>query len=319
MTFKINDIPTCCPDCHGELNHTGSGNSGCRLVCVQCDMEYPFSGTVPVLIEKNNPMFNANDIAASSTTLFSRSLIRRLGSALPQPTAELGKKAIRRLLNEHAPSLGQRCLVIGSGDDADWNDMIADLFANTVITDVATAPQASAICDGHKLPFPDNSFDSVTVIAVLEHVLDPEQVVSEVGRVLRKGGMVVADVPFMQQVHLGAYDFKRYSDLGLRWLFRNFDEIERGVSAGPASVLVWAILYLVMSIMPGWRSRLIAKAMVRLVFGWIKYADYLLARRPGACDGASGLYFVGTNRKTSTLAAGELVADYRGSDKVSTT
>lgn len=47
----------------------------------------------------------------------------------------------------------------------------------------------------HKLDFPDGLFDALTSIAVIEHVFDPYHVVREIHRVLRKGGLFVADVP----------------------------------------------------------------------------------------------------------------------------
>jgi methionine biosynthesis protein MetW len=45
------------------------------------------------------------------------------------------------------------------------------------------------------LPFPDEYFDGITVLAVLEHIFDPYAVIREVRRVLRAGGEMVIDVP----------------------------------------------------------------------------------------------------------------------------
>jgi SAM-dependent methyltransferase len=45
------------------------------------------------------------------------------------------------------------------------------------------------------LPFPDEYFDGVTLLAVLEHIFDPYAVIREVHRVLRPGGELVIDVP----------------------------------------------------------------------------------------------------------------------------
>ncbi len=53
-------------------------------------------------------------------------------------------------------------------------------------------------------------------------MLEPERVVSEIARVLKPAGMVYSEIPFMQQVHEGAYDFTRFTDSGQRWLFRQF-------------------------------------------------------------------------------------------------
>jgi ubiquinone/menaquinone biosynthesis C-methylase UbiE len=46
-----------------------------------------------------------------------------------------------------------------------------------------------------KLPFPDNEFDVVTLLAVLEHLAAPRALVEEIARVLRPGGEVVLTVP----------------------------------------------------------------------------------------------------------------------------
>jgi ubiquinone/menaquinone biosynthesis C-methylase UbiE len=46
-----------------------------------------------------------------------------------------------------------------------------------------------------KIDFPDEMFDAVTCIAVIEHVFDPYFVVGEVHRVLKDGGIFVAEVP----------------------------------------------------------------------------------------------------------------------------
>ena len=45
------------------------------------------------------------------------------------------------------------------------------------------------------LPFPDGSFDAVVAGELLEHLRFPDSVVSEIGRVLRPGGVFVGSVP----------------------------------------------------------------------------------------------------------------------------
>jgi 2-polyprenyl-6-hydroxyphenyl methylase/3-demethylubiquinone-9 3-methyltransferase len=46
---------------------------------------------------------------------------------------------------------------------------------------------------GEALPYPDNSFDAVVCVDVLEHVQDLDQVTREVARVLKPGGMFLYD------------------------------------------------------------------------------------------------------------------------------
>lgn len=46
-----------------------------------------------------------------------------------------------------------------------------------------------------ELPFPDATFDVVTLLAVLEHLSHPRAMVGEIFRVLKPGGQVVLTVP----------------------------------------------------------------------------------------------------------------------------
>jgi SAM-dependent methyltransferase len=50
--------------------------------------------------------------------------------------------------------------------------------------------------DGTCLPFHDDTFDLVLLVDILEHTDAPEQIVSEVKRLLTPGGVVIATVPW---------------------------------------------------------------------------------------------------------------------------
>jgi ubiquinone/menaquinone biosynthesis C-methylase UbiE len=57
--------------------------------------------------------------------------------------------------------------------------------------DLHTIVQASA----GNLPFPDETFDLVTMLDVLEHIADEKTALAEVSRVLRPGGFLTIAVP----------------------------------------------------------------------------------------------------------------------------
>lgn len=49
---------------------------------------------------------------------------------------------------------------------------------------------APVLASADDLPFPDNSFDFVMAIEILEHLLEPERAVAEMSRVSRSGGLI---------------------------------------------------------------------------------------------------------------------------------
>ena len=53
----------------------------------------------------------------------------------------------------------------------------------------------------HMIAFKDDIFEIIIIHAVLEHVLDPYKVVSEIKRGLKLQGIMYSETPFIQQVH----------------------------------------------------------------------------------------------------------------------
>lgn len=51
------------------------------------------------------------------------------------------------------------------------------------------------VADATKLPFPDNSFDTVVSLETLEHLTEPSNVIKEFNRVLKPGGLLIASAP----------------------------------------------------------------------------------------------------------------------------
>lgn len=180
-----------------------------------------------------------------------------------------------------------------------------------VDTDVSFGPRTMLICDAHDIPFQDESFDGVIAQAVLEHVVDPYRCVEEMHRVLKKDGLVYAETPFMQQVHLGRYDFTRFTHLGHRRLFRRFEEIDSGAVCGPGMALAWSYQYFLLSFAKLKILRALIRAFASLTSFYLKYFDYFLIDTAGGLDAASGYYFMG-RKSDHSLSDRELLTLYKG-------
>jgi SAM-dependent methyltransferase len=71
---------------------------------------------------------------------------------------------------------------------------------------------ADVLCDlDAPLPLPGDSFDTVILSDVLEHLYDPRQVISEIRRLLRPGGKLLMSAPFMYGLHERPHDYYRYT------------------------------------------------------------------------------------------------------------
>ena len=70
------------------------------------------------------------------------------------------------------------------------------------------------------LPCKDSSFDTVFSSQVLEHVPEPARMISEMGRVLRPGGLLILTAPHIWGIHEEPHDYFRFTRYGLDHLTR---------------------------------------------------------------------------------------------------
>jgi len=309
-----------CPICHSELDMVAGGG---ELYCqkADCARSYPIVNGVPVLIDENLSIFNISDYLRKFDITFNRSeskLVRLLNSITPSISHSLSAERIVGVFIESLlrQTSCPKVLIIGGSIEGEGT---AALYSSSrlqlIETDVTFGPRTQIICDCHSLPFESGQFDGVLVQAVLEHVVDPVRCVSEIHRVLKPQGVVYAETPFMQQVHMGRYDFTRFTHLGHRRLFRGFDEIESGPSAGSGMVLAWSFRSFLMSFSMGNRiaRKVLWMAAMYLTF-WLKYFDYFFIRSSEAYDSGSGYYFIGM-KSLDCLSDRDLIGSYRGTQQ----
>lgn len=66
-----------------------------------------------------------------------------------------------------------------------------------------------------QLPFREETFDSVALLDVLEHLAIPNLALHEISRVLKSGGRLVLQVPFLYPLHDVPQDYQRWTHWGL--------------------------------------------------------------------------------------------------------
>jgi len=303
-----------CPICQARLDCAAIE---CHCVSPTCGTRFPIVDGIPVLIHEARSLFSINEIASQRPDAvgapaagWKRRLRRWLPGLSKNFVARRNYARFAELLSE--PAGRAPVLVLGAGNLGQGLDLLlSQPHIQLVESDVYFGPRTTLIADAHDIPFADATFAGVIIQAVLEHLVDPQRCVAEIGRVLHPAGLVYAETPFMQQVHEGRYDFTRYTHLGHRRLFRDFTEIESGPVAGPGMALAWAWAYFLMGFAGSRRARSAAYLIARLT-GWpLKYFDYLLLRRPGAYDAGAGYYFMG-RKSGEPLSDRALIQHYRG-------
>jgi SAM-dependent methyltransferase len=311
MKYTVEKLPLRCPDCRV------GGLVGCKstLNCLECAASFPLSKGRPVLLRHDNSLFSIADYLNVSRSISHQSKFARI---IPSISINL---SVARLMNHLRSSLDSRgpsvILVVGGGRQRSWLDpLLCSTVPHQIIyTDIDTTADVDIFCDGHDLPLHDNSVDAVITTAVLEHVLYPERVAAEISRVVKLNGILYSEMPFMQQVHEGAYDFTRYTLSGHRRLFNNFLEIEAGMVAGPATALAWSVENFILAFFSDQKIRKIAKVFTRFGLFWLKYFDYFFSRRTGAMDGASCTYLL-AKKIDGRVADSKIISDYVGAKVV---
>lgn len=154
----------------------------------------------------------------------------RSGHYVPNPRyVTLGSHHIVRLLAiEYARVITAhsrgRLLDCGCGD-VPYYSMYRDLVSETLCIDWGEGVHGKEHVDhevdlNQTLPLPSESFDTVLLADVLEHIAVPERLIAELARVLAPQGKLLVMVPFFYQVHEPPHDYYRYTRFSLERLCR---------------------------------------------------------------------------------------------------
>lgn len=205
------------------------------------------------------------------------------------------RRAVKKLVTE-LPSTGV-ALNVGSG--------ITDL-PGVVSLDFFAGPGVAVRGDAMALPVRSESCDLLLSQEVLEHLPDPDAAVRELVRVLRPGGRLYCQTPFIIGYHPCPDDFWRFTLSGVRHLLERHglvidsDGISVGAGTAVYRVLVEAAASLAASAHP--RTYLATKAFAAAVLFPVKWLDRLVQRSPQATRAAAGFYVI-ARKPQATRAA----------------
>lgn len=151
------------------------------------------------------------------------------------------------------------------------------------------------VADISDLPIDSNSIDAIINESVLEHIGQPEKIVSEMHRLLKPGGYIYLSVPFIVSFHSSPDDYYRWTKPGLRMMMFHFSEIEVGVRYGPTSAMIY--------IVSEWLATLFSFGVIKIhqyifillmiVLAPLNILDFFIYKISSSENIAGGFYFIG--------------------------
>lgn len=131
-------------------------------------------------------------------------------------TSKISRERLDPFIARHASD--KKTLDVGC-----TNGPYVKLFPNRIGIDIRKAKAVDIIADVHDLHmFKDNTFDIVLCTEVLEHLHTPSKAISEMKRVLKKGGKLILTTRFIFPLHDTPGDYYRFTREGLEFLLKDF-------------------------------------------------------------------------------------------------
>lgn len=200
-----------CPECGSDdISSPSSSNNDAH--CKKCHRQYSSS-------KKNTFNFLSDEIMT-------------IGGVFE--TENVSFHTYGKVCMDLVNSLKGKGLVLDAG--AGFNGQYHNDVVNLEIADYATT-DVLGICE--RLPFKDNSFGGIISVAVLEHLKDPFKAAEELLRVLKPGGFLFVDVPFLQPFHGYPSHYYNMTSEGVKNLFGDRIEIENMSFHNPFDLFPW--------------------------------------------------------------------------------
>jgi SAM-dependent methyltransferase len=199
------------------------------------------------------------------------------------PNVLLKRQTIKAAAERHGLLAG-RILNVGSKN--------VRLGADSINLDVVPGDGVDVVGDAHELErhFPEKSFDTVVLSAVLQYCENPQRVIQQAHYVLKPGGMLLLDAPFLQPYCPDGSDLWRFSDDGLRRLCEKHFEI---VELNPSFTKGSSVAFIVQRAFTTRKNRVLAA-----LSGWLVTMAVYPLRYFRGNDGATAGAFLLVGRKS---------------------
>lgn len=263
--------------------------------CEACGTAFSQRSHAPVLLRPDSPFHNFLSVSEDGVDRITSTLRRWHLIPAERVWSRAAAETIKRLVAEARPDEEDHVVVnLGAAVEKIFETVYAP-YGQVLRIGLPHDGDVDAVGDAMDFPVADNSVDLYLSSSVLEHIPDPELAIREMFRVLRPGGRVYAEIPFMRAFHMVPVDYQRYTWSGITRVFerQGFATETQGVSSGPATAMALLIKDGLTALTPG---RLPSRAM-RLISGWltqpIKYLDIFLNNSECARFMACNYFYVG--------------------------
>ncbi len=211
------------------------------------------------------------------------------------PSTFIAPDRIELAYNRYVLGTNDNALILnlGSGSEKTGTRKRPKTNKTIINMDIFPHSEAHVAADGHYLPFVDETFDCIYMVAVLEHVSNPFMVAHEVARVLKRGGFVLVACPFIYPMHSAPSDYFRFTEEGLRQLFPSFREIECAAHGLPTRGLIEFLKTYAGAFFDNRYLAYASTYIVSYLLYPLKYLDKYLQKKQGAHQVCSSFYYVG--------------------------
>lgn len=278
-----------CPECFKSLSRKENG--------YKCENGHWFEikEGIPILLTENDrekfkSILNSAE-GKKMQEVYLPSWKKRIKDFFRPPKIVLNNHLVEEEIKKTFKCKGEDTLVLNVGSGT------GRLGDNVINLEIGIFPEVDVVGNGENLPFVDECFDVMYSNALLEHLPEPEIVVCEMKRILKKGGLIWGFVPFLQPYHGYPYDYQRYTLTGIEHIFgKHFKLLQKGIWSGPSSAVAWILRDYIRMLIPFSEKellRVIINGLLHLLLFLLKYLDLILLKRRDAHTLASVVFFMG--------------------------